>query len=305
MEEKILVVPPEARGLRIDLFLAKQLAILFSRNQVKALITSGAARLNGKKTKPDVRLSEGDEIVVRYEISSGPHVRAENIPIEVVYEDEDVIVVNKPAGMVVHPACGNPNGTLVNALLHHSKSLSKGGDPARPGIVHRLDKDTSGLMVVCKNDRAHTILSRQFMKHQIERVYWVVVSGVVQHEEMRAKDSLGRSETNRKKVVVKQEGGKPAVTNFRVLKRFSNATLLEAKPETGRTHQIRVHLQALGYPVLGDLMYGVHSDGIDRQALHAKELGFTHPTKLKKTHFDSMLPPDMKLLLKRLELKSV
>ena len=245
-------------------------------------------------------LSAGDQVSISYEKEPQDFSRAEAIPLDVIYDDEDIIVVNKPAGMVVHPASGNLSGTLVNALLHYSKSLSQLGDASRPGIVHRLDKDTSGLMVVARYDQAHAFLSRQFQKHQIERVYWAVVSGSVQHQEMRSREPLGRAADNRKKVVIQAEG-KPAVTNFRVVKRFKNATLVEARPETGRTHQIRVHLRVSGYPVLGDLTYGVRSAWIERQALHAKELGFIHPRTQKKIHFTSELPPDMQFLLSHLE----
>lgn len=300
MTERKLTVPSEAAGLRLDYYLAQVLAGALSRAQIKTLVETGKVTLNAQAVKAHTHLASGDQVFIAYEEDAESLNRAEDIPLDVVYEDKDLLIVNKPAGMVVHPACGNPNGTLVNALLHYSKSLSRLGDASRPGIVHRLDKDTSGLIVVAKHDQAHVQLARQFQKHQIDRLYWAVVHGVVQHEEMRSRQPLGRAQDNRKKVVI-QETGKPAVTHFRVAKRFRNATLIEARPETGRTHQIRVHLRALGYPVLGDLVYGIRSPWISRQALHAKALGFVHPGTHKRVYFDSELPADMKFLLNRLE----
>lgn len=300
METRRIVVGPEISNIRLDFFLAKELTETFSRTKIKQLIEAGKIRLNTHPAKPHTRVAPGDQILIDDQAEPEELDRAESIPIDIVYEDEDIIVVNKPTGMVVHPGCGNPRGTLVNALLHHTKSLSSLGDTIRPGIVHRLDKDTSGLLVIAKNDRAHRHLADQFKRHQINRRYWVVVKGVVQHNEMRADEPLGRSVMDRKRVVIKPDDGKPAATNFRVLKRFSNATLLEARPETGRTHQIRVHLRALGYPVLGDLVYGVVSPFIQRQALHAKELGFLHPKTGQKLLFISDLPADMECLLEQL-----
>ena len=302
MENKTILVPADSLSVRLDYFLAQQLTDQFSRTKIKQLIEKGKITLNDKAVKPHTHIEAGDQILISYDEEPEDFTRAENIAIDVLYEDSDIIVVNKPAGMVVHPACGNPSGTLVNALLHHAKTLSSVGGAIRPGLVHRLDKDTSGILVIAKNDSSHRFLAHQFKQHDINRCYWVVVKGVVQHNEMRADYALGKSPLNRKKVIVKPDDGKPSVTNFRVLKRFANATLLEARPETGRTHQIRVHLRSLGYPVLGDLVYGVMSPLIQRQALHAKELGFTHPTTKKKVLFSSEIPPDMKSLLDHLAL---
>jgi len=301
--EKIqLIVPSETQNLRLDFYLAKELAAIFSRTKLKQLIDRGSVLLNGKSVKAHTKIVPGDQIDVSFEKEPADLLRAESIPIDVVYEDKDILVVNKPAGMVVHPGCGNLKGTLVNALLHHTNSLSSaGGDPVRPGIVHRLDKDTSGILVIAKNDIAHRFLGNLFKQHQIDRRYWVVVAGNVQHEEMRCTEPLGKSVMNRKKVIVKPDDGKPSITNFKVLKRYPKATLLEAKPETGRTHQIRVHLKTLGYPVLGDSVYGITSHWISRQALHAKGLGFLHPKTKKSVFFESELPADMKSLLKHLE----
>ncbi len=301
MEKIELSVPVDSQHLRLDLYLAKELTTTFSRTKLKQLIDGGRILLNGKTVKPHTKITPGDFIEVAFEKEPADMLRAESIPIDVVHEDEDIIVVNKPAGMVVHPGCGNLRGTLVNALLHHTNSLSTSEDPVRPGIVHRLDKDTSGILVIAKNDIAHRFLGNLFKKHEVNRHYWVVVSGVVQHEEMRCTEPLGKSVMNRKKVVVKHVDGKHAITNFKVLKRFQKATLLEARPETGRTHQIRVHLKTLGYPVLGDSIYGIASPLIGRQALHAKGLGFLHPSTKKPVFYDSEVPADMKSLLKNLE----
>ncbi len=293
-------VPETVSKKRVDGYLASILSERYSRTKIKEWILKGGVTVNGQPVKPNFLLYPNQTIEVATEESEPVTTRAEKIPIEVVYEDKDILVVNKPAGLVVHPACGNLTGTLVNALLYHTKHLSKTGGDVRAGIVHRLDKDTSGLMVVAKNDEAHKVLSRQFKHHEIKKVYWVVVKGVAQHDEMRCEAPLGRSPANRRKITVQPEDGRASATNFRVLKRLKDATLLEACPETGRTHQIRVHLHHLHYPVLGDCIYGMPSLLIKRQALHAKSLSFVHPKTNKKLSFDSELPKDMQRLLKQL-----
>ena len=214
------------------------------------------------------------------------------------------MAVNKPAGMVVHPAHGNPNHTLVNALLFHVQNLSHEGDNVRPGIVHRLDKDTSGVMVVAKTDHSHAVLAKQFREHTIERVYHAIVRGVVQHDEGICEEPVGRAFLNRKKVIVKPSGGKEASTHFRVIKRFANASLVEIRPQTGRTHQIRVHFAYMEHPVLGDTFYGIPFPPIRRQALHASSLCFEHPRTQKWLSFTTGLPEDMRELLRFLEKQS-
>jgi len=296
------VVKEDDKGVRLDQFLARTLAEHLSRSQVKRLIESGGVRV-GLRAVPSAhyRLKPGEMVLVEWREREAGETRAEAIPIEIVYEDPDLLVVNKPPGMVVHPAHGSPSHTLVNALLYHVRNLSQAGGPVRPGIVHRLDKDTSGLLVVAKNDTAHFMLARQFKEHSIDRTYDAFVRGVVQHDEGDIEEPVGRAFLNRKKVIVRPSGGKHALTYYRVKRRFAKASWLEVRPKTGRTHQIRVHLAHLGHPVLGDTLYGIKSLGIDRQALHACELGFTHPRTKEKLHFTAPLPEDLQSLVRTLQ----
>lgn len=296
------VVGAGEAGVRLDQFLAARLAKYRSRSQVKKLIEAGEVTIDGRVVKmAHYPVKQGETVRIEWEERGGEEMRAEAIPLDIVYEDQDLLVVNKPPGMVVHPAHGNPSHTLVNALLYHVRQLSQVGGPVRAGMVHRLDKDTSGLLVVAKTDTAHFFLARQFREHTIDRTYEAVVRGVVQHDEGEINEPVGRAFLNRKKVVVRPSGGKEAATYFRVKKRFAKTTWLEIKPRTGRTHQIRVHLAHLGHPVLGDAFYGVKTVGIDRQALHASEIGFVHPRSKEKMNFKAPLPEDFKDLILRLE----
>ena len=301
MPRQEILIEAGGEGKRVDLTLARILADRFSRSQIKKMIGQGMIKVEGREVSAHYAVKAGEKISVEWGEPEDDSTRAEDIPLEIIFEDEDLLLVNKPAGMVVHPASGNPHHTLVNALLFHTRGLSSLGGAVRPGIVHRLDKDTSGIMVVAKNDRAHALLARQFKRHSIERIYRVVVRGVVQHEEGVCEEPVGRAFLNRKKVVVKPSGGKEALTFFRVLKRFAKATLLEVRPQTGRTHRIRVHMAHLGHPVLGDSFYGIVSPWIGRQAVHAFALRFLHPRTQDEVYFESPVPDDIARLLSRLQ----
>jgi len=301
MEKENITVEELHNGLRIDVFLAELLVDRFSRSKIKKMIEDGFITVSGRNITPHYKIKSQETINISIGESAEVALRAQDIPIKILHEDEDLIVVNKPAGLVVHPAHGNPEGTLVNALLFHVKKLSQGGGPVRPGIVHRLDKDTSGILVVAKNDQAHRFLALQFKNHTIERTYNAVVQGLVQHEEGICEEPVGRAFLNRKKIIIRPTGGKDAKTLFKVVKRFKKATLLEVYPKTGRTHQIRVHMAFLGHPVLGDVLYGIQSPWIGRQALHARILGFKHPSSREMMRFDAEIPSDMRHLISHLE----
>jgi 23S rRNA pseudouridine1911/1915/1917 synthase len=305
------VVPPEAQGWRLDRALAVALPTL-SRERLKALISSGQVTGdNGLLARdPSAKVTPGTfEVVVPD--PKRAHNEAQDIPLVIAYEDEHLIVIDKPAGLVVHPAAGNFDGTLVNALLHHcAGSLSGIGGVERPGIVHRIDKDTSGLIVAAKTDPAHVGLAAQFAKHSIERRYKAIVSGRPNPTEGTVTTFLARSSTNRKKIAVVTDGrGKRAVTHFRTLQRLSGAALVECSLETGRTHQVRVHMASLGHPLLGDQTYGrtrpehrevLNRLSFNRQALHAAELGFIHPVTSAALRFSSEIPFDMQQLFSEL-----
>jgi 23S rRNA pseudouridine1911/1915/1917 synthase len=302
---------PAHSGWRLDRALAAAVPTL-SRERLKALIRSGAVEAQGERLRdPATKVRGGERLRVEVPDPSPAHNAAQNIPLEIAFEDEHLLVVDKPAGLVVHPAAGNIDGTLVNALLHHCKgSLSGIGGVARPGIVHRIDKDTSGLLVIAKTDVAHEGLAKQFAAHSVDRRYLAIVSGVPTVSEGAIDASLARSSANRKKIAIVEPGrGKRAVTHWKRLKALKDAALVECKLETGRTHQVRVHMASIGHPLLGDPVYGragkAHRKlltdlGFQRQALHAAELGFTHPVTNSRLSFASPLPPDMQELLSAL-----
>ena len=272
----------------------------FSRAHIQKMIENQKVLVNGKKTKVSYKIQKDDKIEVEKEVPTEISLKAQDIPIDILYEDNDIIVVNKPKGMVVHPANGNPDGTLVNAVMAICKdSLSGIGGEIRPGIVHRLDKDTSGVIVVAKNDKAHINMSEQIKNHEVEKTYIALVKGFVKEEEATINMPIGRSTKDRKKMAV-NKNGKNAVTHFKVLKRFKNYTLLEVKIETGRTHQIRVHLSEIGYPVVGDTVYsnGKNEWGIKGQCLHAKSLKFKHPITGKEMFIEAPLPEYFENILK-------
>ena len=273
---------------RLDSYLSETIDI--SRSKVAKMIKDGNVRINGNKCKASDSIDVGDKI--SYEvINEESKVKAEDIPLDIVYEDDDVIVVNKPNGMVVHPAVGNKSGTLVNALMHHSKNLSSINGDFRPGIVHRIDAYTTGLLMIAKNDKAHEFLQKQLQDKTITRKYIALVWGVIPNDTGVIDAPIMRDKSDRKKMAVGTLNSKDAVTHFKVLERFNDATLIELKLETGRTHQIRVHLSYIGHPVVNDPVYGRRKI-IDEtgQCLHAKTLGFIHPITHKYMEFDSELP---------------
>lgn len=304
---KKVIVENEEKNQRIDAYLAKKYEDM-SRVAVKRLIDEEKILVNNKKTKASYKVQENDEITIEEETPKEIELKAQNIPLEILYEDNDIIVVNKPKGMVVHPANGNPDGTLVNAVMAicHD-SLSGIGGEIRPGIVHRLDKDTSGVIVVAKNDKAHINLSEQIKNHKVEKTYLALVKGFVKENEATINMPIGRSTSNRKKMAV-TKSGKQAITHFKVIKRYKTHKqdygLLEVKIETGRTHQIRVHLSQIGYPIVGDSTYsnGKNEWGIEGQCLHAKSLKFKHPITGKEMYIEAKLPQYYEELLRELEI---
>ena len=280
-------VTQDNQNKRIDKFLSEETE--YSRSKIASLIEDKNVLVNNEVTKNNYLVKENDIITINYK-EKEMNVEPENLNLDIVYEDEDVIVVNKPNGMVVHPAVGNPNHTLVNGLMYISKNLSDLNGEFRPGIVHRIDADTTGLLVVAKNNKAHEILARELEEKKTHRVYYALVWGVINNDTGTIDAPIGRSKKDRKKMDV-VEDGKPAITHFRVLERYKNACLVELKLETGRTHQIRVHMKYIGHPVVNDSVYSNKKlfDGTG-QCLHAKELGFIHPTKNVFMKFDSLLP---------------
>ncbi|MGM0108198.1 RluA family pseudouridine synthase [Enterococcus sp. AZ172] len=288
----------EEKG-RID----KVLAAFFadhSRSQVQQWLKDGAVSVNGESVKANYKVKSADAIVVEVPEPEELEIVAEDLPIEIVYEDDDVAVVNKPQGMVVHPSAGHAQGTLVNALMYHMKNLSSINGVIRPGIVHRIDKDTSGLLMIAKNDQAHEALAQQLKDKTSLRKYIALVHGVIPHEKGTINAPIGRSKVDRKMQAIREDG-KPAVTHFTVLERFENFTLVELQLETGRTHQIRVHMKYIGYPLAGDPVYGpkktLKGNG---QFLHAKLLGFTHPQTNERMTFEAPLPEVFKKTLEKL-----
>jgi len=309
-------VPAGKKKERIDLFLASQIENA-TRSKIRKLIEADLVTVNGKAVKPSYLVQPNDVIEATHPITPRPEeTEPEEIPLDIVYEDEFLLVVNKPAGMVAHPAYANYTGTLVNALLHHTKSLS--GVPGRPGIVHRLDKDTSGLLVVAKDDFTHAKLAEQFSKHSAEREYRAICWGVFKERKGEIASNIARSKSDRKKFAVSNNEGKIAVTLYEVIEQFEFAAYLKLNLKTGRTHQIRAHLSSINHQVFGDetyggrkIVYGIQLpkmksriqnllEIMPRQALHAKTLGFIHPHKKEFMRFDSEVPEDMKELIEKL-----
>lgn len=298
MKNEIKVVIEAEKG-RVDKVLVERLKD-YSRSQIQAWLKEDAVTINGEITKANRKVAAGDEIVITIPEPITLDLMPENIPLEIVYEDDDLAVINKPQGMVVHPSAGHPNGTLVNALLYHLENLSTINDVIRPGIVHRIDKDTSGLLMVAKNDKAHESLAKQLKDKTSLRKYVALVHGNISHEKGTVNAPIGRSKVNRKMQAVMAEG-KPAVTHFSVLERFEQFTLVELQLETGRTHQIRVHMQYIGFPLAGDPVYGPRKTlPGNGQYLHAKLLGFKHPTTDKEMLFEVEIPEMFRKTLENL-----
>ena len=282
---------PEDAGARLDQFLAARAATL-SRARIQDLIKAGHVTLNGRPTKASARLRAGDALALTEPPPVPTSTLAEDLALEVLFEDDDLIVLNKPAGMVVHPAAGHWQGTVVNALLHHCPALSGIGGEQRPGIVHRLDKETSGCLVAAKNDVAHQSLSKQFAGREITKIYLAIAAGKFRHASGVIEGAIGRHPVQRKKMTVLEDGrGRASKTSYRVLAELPAGTLVECTLHTGRTHQIRVHLRHLGHPLLGDEVYGRRA-GFARQMLHAWRLGFTHPRTGERLNFQSPIPAD-------------
>ena len=299
---KKYIVKKDEEGKRIDAYISS-IDTEISRTAAQRLIEEENILVNGKKTKSSYKVQENDVIEIQENEPREIELKAENIPIEIVYEDEDIIVVNKPKGMVVHPANGNPDGTLVNAIMAICKdSLSGIGGEIRPGIVHRLDKDTSGLLIVAKNDKAHVNMSEQIKNHEVTKTYIALVRGVVKENEATIDMPIGRSNSDRKKMAV-NKNGRNAITHIKVLKRYEKYTLLEVNIETGRTHQIRVHLSHIGYPIIGDSTYsnGKNEFGVEGQCLHAKKLEFRHPITDKEMKLEAELPEYFQQIIQALD----
>lgn len=301
---KKYIIEEELKNVRLD----KAVAILdkeISRSMIQKLLEEGKIKVNEKIEKASYKTKVRDVICVEEVIPKEIELKAQDIPIEVIYEDNDIIVVNKPKGMVVHPANGNPDGTLVNAVMNICKdSLSGIGGEIRPGIVHRLDKDTSGLLIVAKNDKAHINLSEQIKNREITKKYIALVRGVIKENYATIDMPIARSDKDRKKMAVKKDG-KNAVTHFNIIKRYNGYTLLDIKIDTGRTHQIRVHLSEIGYPIVGDFVYsnGKNPFGVVGQMLHAKSLEFKHPITGKQMKLEAPLPEYFEEVLEKIETK--
>lgn len=297
--EKIIA---EMENVRLDAYIAQKCENL-SRTMIQKLIEDGEILVNGQEKKISYKTKQGDVIEIHIPEAKEINLKAQDIPLDVVYEDDDIIVVNKPKGMVVHPANGNPDGTLVNAVMSLCKgSLSGIGGEIRPGIVHRLDKDTSGLIIIAKNDVAHINLSKQIKDRRVKKIYIALVKGNVSENEATVNMPIGRSTKDRKKMAVRKDG-KEAITHFKVLKRYGKYTLLELKIDTGRTHQIRVHMAEIGHPVVGDMIYsnGKNEFGVEGQMLHAKSLDFKHPITGKQIHLEAELPKYFEEILNKLD----
>lgn len=303
---KAITVEAQKEEIRLDRYLAEQ-DVSLSRSMIQKLLEEDNIVVNGKKEKASYKVKQGDRIEITIEQPKEVKLEAEDIPLEVVYEDNDILVVNKQKGLVVHPGSGNWDGTLVNAIMAHCKdSLSGIGGELRPGIVHRLDKDTSGLLIIAKHDKAHIAMSEQIKNREVKKTYIALIRGTIAENEATIDMPIGRSTKDRKKMAVTKTG-KEAITHFKVINRFTTLkgsyTLLEIKIDTGRTHQIRVHMAEIGHPVIGDVVYsnGKNEFGVEGQCLHAKRLEFCHPVSGKKMVLEAELPEYFEKIVNELE----
>ena len=305
MEKNIYIVNEEQNNIRIDKYLSSIITDK-SRSFIQGLIEKENVTVNGKNVKSNYKVKKRDIVEVSIEEPEILNVKPEDIPIDIMYEDKDVIVVNKPQGMVVHPGPGNYNGTLVNALLYHCSNLSSINGVIRPGIVHRIDKDTSGVLVIAKNDEAHNKLSNQLKEHSMKREYYAIVEGRLKNDNGIINRPIGRNKKDRLKMGI-VEDGKHAVTHYYVLERYNGYTLVKCVLETGRTHQIRVHMASIGFPLVGDPLYGFKKQkfNLRGQVLHAKTLGFIHPSTNEYMEFNSELPEYFKELIEKLRSSAV
>ena len=296
------IVQKSDEGIRLDKYISTK-DDKISRSSIQRRIEDGGILVNGTAVKVSYKIIQNDVITVEDEIPQEIEIKAEEIPLDIVYEDDDIIVVNKQKGLVVHPGNGNPDGTLVNAIMAHCKgSLSGIGGKIRPGIVHRIDKDTSGLLIVAKNDEAHIDISNQIKEHLVKKTYVALVRGVIKENEATINIPIARSVNDRVKMSVSKRG-KDAITHFKVLKRYNGYTYIEVNIETGRTHQIRVHMSHIGYPIVGDAVYsnGKNPFGIEGQMLHSSKLEFTHPRNKNKMNLEAELPSYFKEVLNKLD----
>ena len=287
-----IIIANEETNIRIDKFI-KNLCLDISRNYIQTIIKDGKVSVNGKSVKPSYLTRENDEITIEAIEAKPLKIEKENIALDILFEDESVLIVNKPKGMVVHPAAGHYNGTLVNALMYHCEdSLSDINGVLRPGIVHRIDKNTTGALIVCKNNKAHNVISEQLKNHSINRRYIGLVKGNVKNQEGKIEAAIGRDKNNRLRMAVDKINGKNAVTHYKVLEYLNGATLMEFKLETGRTHQIRVHMSSIGHSLLGDSLYGEtkFTNFTKEQCLHAKMIGFIHPVTIVYMEFHAKTP---------------
>lgn len=303
MQEQIFHITEDECNIRIDRFLSEKLPDI-SRSYIQKLIKEKQVFVNTNPVKANYKTSKDDDVRIVIPDLTEPDIIPENIPLDILYEDSDILIVNKPKGMVVHPSAGHYSGTLVNALMYYCKEdLSGINGVMRPGIVHRIDMDTTGSLLVCKNDTAHQKMAEQFKSHDIKRIYHAIVHGVIKEDEGTIEGPIGRHPIDRKKMAINTKNGKPAITHYRVLQRFSNYTYVECQLETGRTHQIRVHMASIHHPLLGDVVYGPAKCPfkLQGQTLHAKILGIQHPVTGEYLEIDAPLPEYFTELLKKLE----